>query len=375
MVSRTLNTLALAASLALTAVPLVPSASAAPADDVCRRARTVLGEDFRGASAERCQQALDAADEDRWQLWLDVAMAAEMTGDQDRAALTLERFVREADRRGRLPDHWAALRDEARTNISRLDAEVLKTKARVVINSIPEGAEIEVIGTARRANPDKTPTTRYFAPGSHSVRLVLEEPAINREITFSVTVGQTLELKVDLRPNAPSEIAITESRGAPVLGQRPAADAATPTEPTKSAASSATPVPAVEPRPTPDPEDASLVRNGPGTWTRVGTVAITVGGAALAAGTVFVLQAIGLDDEAACSGLACDVDRPLRSRVRAEASVAWDRALGALIVGGALVAGGITAIVRDTPDEPSSSTTISPWFSPDGAGFSTNVRF
>jgi len=375
MVSHTLNTLALAASLALTAGTFVRSASAAPADDVCARARTILGEELRDASVERCQQALDSADEDRWQLWLDVAMAAEMTGDQDRAALTLERFVREADRRGRLPDHWAALRDEARSNVGRLDAEVLKTKARVVINSIPEGAEIDVSGTARRANPDKTPATRYFAPGSHSVRLVLAEPAVNRELTFSVTAGQTLELKVDLRPGAPSEISITESPGTTVLGQRPGPDSAPPTEPTKPAASAATPAPTVEPRSAPDPEDASLVRNGPGTWSRVGTVAITVGGAALAAGTVFVLQAIGLDDEAACSGLACDVDGPLRSRVRAEASVAWDRALGSLIAGGVLVAGGITAIIRDTPDEPTSSTTISPWFSTDGAGFSTNVRF
>lgn len=364
----------------------------------CRKARSVLGEEFKDATEERCQQAMDNADEDRWQLWLDVATAAELSGDLDRAALTLDRFVRDADRRGRLPSHWAAIRDEARTTISRLDTEVLKTKARVIINTTPEGAEVEVVGTTKRPGNERTPTTRYFAPGSHTLRIVKDEA--NREVAFTVTAGQAIELKVDLRPDAPSDLAVTETKAPGVLGSQPTVEvvkttpttgntvttnpkdassggaATDPSDPANAAGPKADPTDApVEPRPTLDPEDPPLVREPTGTWTKVGTVAITLGGASLAAGVVFVLQAAGLDDEAACSGLACEVDQPLRARVKDEASVAWARAAGSLIAGALLVGGGITAIVRDTPDKPTSSTTISPWLSPDGAGLSGTVRF
>lgn len=369
----------------------------------CRKARSVLGEEFKDATEERCQQALDTADEERWELWLAVASAAELSGDLDRAALSLDRFVRDADKRGRLPSHWAAIRDEARTTIARLDGEVLKTRARVTINSLPEGAEVEVVGVAKRPNAERTPTTRYFAPGNHTLRLVLDTN-VNREVAFSVKAGQAIELKVDLRPDAPKDLAVTETKAPAVLGSQASVEVvkAGPTDDktvTKTPADASTgqtgPGSAndpgatdgtaggtaggaagkVEPRPTPDPDDLALVKRETGTWTKVGTVAVALGGASLAAGVVFVLQATGLDDEAACSGLACEVDQPLRARVRDEASVAWTRAAGALIAGAILVGGGITAIIKDEPDEPKTSTTISPWFSPEGAGVSGTVRF
>lgn len=379
----------------------------------CRKARSVLGEEFKDATEERCQQALDSADEERWELWLAVASAAELSGDLDRAALSLDRFVRDADKRGRLPSHWAAIRDEARTTIARLDGEVLKTRARVTITSVPEGAEVEVVGTAKRPNAERTPTTRYFAPGNHTLRLVLDTN-VNREVAFSVKAGQAIELKVDLRPDAPKDLAVTETKAPAVLGSQASVEVVK-TGPTDDKTVTKTPADAstgqtgpgsandpgasdgtaaattgsgdpagsppggttgtVEPRPVPDPDDLSLVKRETGTWTKVGTVAIALGGASLAAGVVFVLQATGLDDEAACSGLACEVDQPLRARVKDEASVAWTRAAGALIAGAILVGGGITAIIKDEPDEPASSTTISPWFSPEGAGVSGLVRF
>lgn len=376
----------------------------------CRKARSVLGEEFKDATEERCQQALDSADEERWELWLAVASAAELSGDLDRAALSLDRFVRDADKRGRLPSHWAAIRDEARTTIARLDGEVLKTKARVTITSTPEGAEVEVVGTAKRPNTERTPTTRYFAPGNHTLRLVLDTN-VNREVAFTVKAGQAIELKVDLRPDAPKDLAVTETKAPAVLGSQASVEVVK-TGPTDDKTVTKTPADAssgqtgpgsandpgasngaaagggdpagnpaggdtgtVEPRPVPDPDDLALVKRETGTWTKVGTVAVALGGASLAAGVVFVLQASGLDDQAACSGLACEVDQPLRARVKDEASVAWTRAAGALIAGAILVGGGITAIIKDEPDEPTSSTTISPWFSPEGAGVSGLVRF
>jgi hypothetical protein len=380
---------------------------------ICRKARSVLGEEFKDATEERCQQALDTADEERWELWLAVASAAELSGDLDRAALSLDRFVRDADKRGRLPSHWAAIRDEARTTIARLDGEVLKTKARVTITSMPEGAEVELVGTPKRPNAERTPTTRYFTPGNHTLRLVLD-PDINREVAFTVKAGQALELKVDLRPDAPKDLAVTETKAPAVLGSQASVEVVK-TTPTDNKTVTTTPADAstgqtgpgstndpaagtkdggtgtaggtsstdgtsgstgkVEPRPVPDPDDLALVKRETGTWTKVGTVAVALGGASLAAGVVFILQATGLDDEAACSGLACEVDQPLRARVKDEASVAWTRAAGALIAGAILVGGGITAIVKDEPDEPAGSTTISPWFSPEGAGVSGLVRF
>lgn len=375
--------------LPLVLLPLASHPTLAAESEVCKRARAQLGEPFKGATEAQCQQALDQADEDRWQLWLDVARAAELTGDLDRAALTLDRFVREADRRGRLSDEWASLRDEARTEMARLDAKVLETRARVVINSTPEGAEIEIVGTPGRPKPDTTPATRYFAPGAHTVRLTLREPRAQREVTFSVTAGQTTELKVDLRPGAPQDVAIVETPAPTVLGQRPPADSpgpSTPTTPSATPTVTPTPVgdpgsttptdlPPIEPRTLPDPDDVALVRSGPGPLTRIGTVAITLGAAALAAGTVFTLQWLGLEDEAECAGLACEVDQPLRARVRADAGIARDRAIGSIIAGVVLVGGGITAIIRDTPDEPTATTTISPWLSPDGAGVTTRLRF
>lgn len=390
MVKRTFAriTLALSPALALLAGP-----SHGAEGDSCRRARSVLGDEFKDATEERCQQALDIADEDRWQLWLDVATAAELSGDLDRAALTLDRFVRDADRRGRLPSHWATIRDEARTSISRLDAQVLKTKARVTLVTVPEGADVEIVGTPRRPNAERTPTNRYFAPGNHTVRVSLDANQ-SREVAFSVEAGQTVELKIDLRPTAPKDLAVTESRAPSMLGAAPSVEVVkvatgpnpadpkatgtttttTPADASSSANAQPTTTP-IEPRPLLDPDDPPLVSPETGTWTKVGRVAITLGGASLAAGVVFVLQGAGLDDEAACSGLACEVDGPLRERVKDEAGIAWRRAAGALIVGALLVGGGITAIVRDTPDEPAATTTISPWLSPDGAGISGAVRF
>ncbi|MBL8787459.1 MAG: PEGA domain-containing protein [Deltaproteobacteria bacterium] len=337
--------------------------------DPCKVAVEVLGKKAvkKTMKAADCQGLLDAAEEERWQLWLDIAAADELSGDSERAALALNSFVEGADARGtNLPAHWVVMRDDARTTIARLDKDLMEKRGRVTLTTEPPGAEVSFVGNAGSKVPEKTPktpVTAYFEPGTHAVRLLHRASNAAREVSFTVTAGKAVELKVDLRPNAPAELAVQETAGPAILGQKPGTE-------TAPAEVVATPV---ETRPDEDKEGPPIKRPGPSTWVRVGSVAVALGGAALAVGTVFVVQGVGLDDEAACSGAACDVDVALRAQVRREASVAWDRATGALIAGAVLVGGGIAAILL--LDDPEESTSFVPWIGPSGGGVTGQLRF
>jgi len=358
-----LVTLALAFGLGASARAAEPEAP-----DPCKVAVEVLGKKAvkKTMKPADCQALLDAAEEERWQLWLDIAAADELSGDSERAALALNRFVEGADARGtNLPAHWIVTRDEARTTIARLDKDLMEKRGRVTLTTEPVGAEVAFVGAAGAKIPEKTPktpVTAYFEPGTHAVRLLHRPTNAAREVSFTVTAGKAVELKVDLRPNVPPELAVQETAGPAILGQKPGVE---------------TPVadvtPPVETRPDEDKEGPPIRKPGPSTWVRVGSVAVALGGAALAVGTVFVVQGVGLDDEAACSGAACDVDVALRAQVRRDASVAWDRATGALIAGTLLVGGGIAAILL--LDDPEATTTFVPWLGPSGGGVTGQLRF
>jgi len=362
----------------LVALAVVPTARAAePADGLCKRAREMLGSDVieRGMTDEQCQLALDANEEERWQLWLDIATADELAGDLERSALSLNKFLAAAERRVRpLPAQWVVMRDEARQKVARMDVEILKTKGRVTLISTPEGAEA-IFARGVAANlPDKTPktpVTAYFEPGTHTVRLRVPATETAREISFTVSAGSVIDLRVDLRPGARSDTAISENAGPPVLGQLPPQDG----DPPRLEPSEDEPVTVIR-----EPYDGSD-RDGPPVRSpetsiirSLGTISIAAGGAALAMGMTFALVAAGLDDEAACTGGACEVDKALRTHVRRDADVAWDRATGTFIVGGLLVAGGIAAILLDDMDD-APATSLTPWIGPDGAGLSGQVRF
>jgi hypothetical protein len=343
--------------------------AAEPEEDACARARELLGAVEPGASAAQCQQALDAAEEERWQLWLDIAAADEIAGDHERAALSLHRFVVAADRRGlRLPAHWVVVRDEARATIARLDADILRTRGRVTLTSIPEGAEARFSEAAAARIPDKsprTPVTAYFDPGSHSVRLLDRLTDRSREVSFTLVAGGAVALVVDLRPGVPPDRAIVESRGEAVLGQRPVTgDIVAPPE---------GPPTVTDTFATDDFEGPPIREPGPSPLKSLGAVAIAAGTTAIAVGTVFALLASGMDDEAACRGEACDSDRTLREAVRRDADVHWARATGSLVAGGVLVAGGIVALLLDDGGEP--ETAVRPWVGPGGAGVGGRLRF
>lgn len=366
----------------LVALALCRTAHAAdPVDDTCARAKAQLGSGVieRGMSADQCQAALDSAEEERWQLWLDIAAADELAGDIERSALSLNKFLAAADKRPRpLSAQWVVMRDEARLKIARADVEVLKTKGRVTIISTPEGAEATVIGGGATL-ADKTPRaplTAYFEPGSHSVRLRIPATEATREVSFTVAAGSVIELRVDLRKGAKPDTAVSEYPGPPVLGQL-APNGDPNAEPPGDTPSDVGVVEAPKDGPIDDdPEGPPVRRSSSSIMESLGTVSIAAGGAALAMGVTFALVASGLDDEARCSGAQCDVDVGLRDHVRRDADVAWDRATGTLVVGSLLVAGGIVALIFDDGDDGDApSTTLVPWIGPSGGGLGGYVRF
>ncbi len=335
--------------------------------DACKKARLVLDEPLDGATEDQCLAALDAAEEEKWQLWLDVASALELKNDTERAATMLSRFVAQADSRGaRISEHWAAVREDVRAKVKKLEEGLLKDKGRVVIITTPEGAEVTFVGSNRAGPADKTPVTRYLAPGTHVARIIAPGSGEAREVTFPVGVGQHVEVKVGLEASGESTVAVDGQ----LVGRKASPEVAV-----------------SEPVGPPNPIEASpevgeepLGGEATGLWTRLGTAGITLGGAAVAVGIVFALQGAGLDDEASCSGEICNIDAPLRALVRADSDTAWGRATGAFIVGGALLAGGIVAVVLD-PDRAASAGSgafkprVTPWLSPDGAGLSGTVSF
>jgi len=347
----------------------------APSSDPCQRARETLGADVVGQAMTPadCQQALDSAEEERWQLWLDSAAADEQVGDRERAALGLARFVEAVERRtSRVPGQWVDMRERARATIARLDRELLGTRARVRIDSHPSGAAVTLAPEVAASVPERaprTPITAYFAPGEHRVQLLDRARDRPREVTFTVTAGRVIDLHVDLSGEAPPGAALHEKPGQPVLGRSSAVDPDAPVNADVDAeAPPVTPVDALGH----DDEAPPIRTPGSPLLATLGTAAVAAGAASLAVGVVFAVVGAGLDDEAACSGAACERHQKLRAEVREDADVSWSRATGALIVGGALVAGGVIALLLDD-DAP--APTVGPWLAPDGGGLRGAVRF
>ncbi|MFO0750696.1 MAG: hypothetical protein U1F43_34255 [Myxococcota bacterium] len=387
----------------ITLLATLMATTVARADDseVCQRARSVMDAGMaRSATPEACQRALDSAEEERWQLWLDMALAAEKGGDREQAVNGYSKFVDAADRRGqRLGEIWGHQRDDARTAIARLDTELLQKKARVTIASIPDGAEVTIVSGAILVpgSTQKTPTIHYFAPGSHMVRLFSAETKASREINFSVEAGQTLELKADLRAGAPTDYGIIEGAGPALRGQTPAADTGDPgmghgngsvVVEVQGGPDSHGPGGANGPGGPKGPDGDDDPDGPPQTVTHhsvfrtLGVVGVAAGIGTLAAGAVFLANGSGLDDEfraCAAPGSGCSAKAAALNALEHEADVQYTRSTVAFIVGGALVVGGVLALVLvDDGPEVAPATTgahVTPWMSPDGAGLSATVGF
>ena len=151
------------APLALALATLVSFSPAGPtlaAADPCAEARTIVGEDADGMSPAECEQVVDAADEERWQLWLDLALAHEQSGDYASALDYYGRFVTASSKRERpLTPAWQQVQQDSVASMARMDARLLETHARVDVTTEPVGGLVAFDGTADattgRAAPDR----------------------------------------------------------------------------------------------------------------------------------------------------------------------------------------------------------------------------
>lgn len=377
-------------SCCLVLIVLVSTTARADDSEACRGARDLMGaQAARRATAAECQRALDQAEEDQWQLWLDLGLAAEQSGDAEDAIVAYQRFVDAADRRGeRLMDPWTKLRDDMRTAIGRLDGDLLQKRARVTITTLPPGATVTVVsgGVPVRGDSERTPSTRYFGKGSHTVRLASSESGASREVRFTVEVGQTLELKVDLRPGAPTDHGVIEGVGPALRGQTPGGAPGT-NDPGAGKVIVEVEGPADQDRDPTDDEPPPQTRTLRSPVRTIGIAAAAAGVAALAIGAVFVTSGEGLDDELeACArpGSGCRGTAPELAALGRERDVQYDRATAAFITGGVLVAGGIVAILvfgdettvegQGAIDVPG-TTRVVPFAGPDGAGVTATMSF
>lgn len=330
-------------AIAFAATPLIAT-STAHAEDHCAEARALLGPKWVAPTSDAaCKEALEYAEEEQWQLWLDLAFAEEATDNLEAAVAVYRRFIKSTLRRGEgLSESWRKMREEATFTVGRLEETLTKTRAKITIDTIPAGLPVRFTKEARRGE-DATPVTRYLPAGEHIVVATDPTTGRTRELSFTVEVGQAREIKIDLRENSP--LGVVEKT---LPGDR--------TGSTQSAGGTADPVglPGVQVRmdddKTPPPRS---VQSGT-TLRRIGVGALGVGIAAAAVGTGFMLTSTGLSDEAACAGALCQVDTAARARAKGEASIAEDRALAGFITGGVFILGGALALIIDslTDDSP-----------------------
>lgn len=319
----------------------------------CDEARSLIGAEADGMSEAECQQAVDFADEERWQLWLDMALAHEHAGDHVTSLQYYKRFLANVEERQRpLSDAWQRVKDDATRAVARLDGELRAVRGRVTVTSTPDKATASFEGRPPPRTPLVTPFDQYLAPGSYTVELTHPSLPAPVKKTFTLERGQALTLAVDLAAEAAAAASPT------VLPPR--REVTTPTGGDPSA---------VATRRAPRRSNATTLES-------VGWLGVALGVAGLAAGTVFHVQGQGRVDEATCTDepwCAGTVDE--RARRRADGEDLKDRALVSWIAGGVLLAGGIVAIVLGGDDADEGEDTaagvrldaVAPTLLPDGS--------
>lgn len=344
-------------AVALMMVGLGASPVHADNSETCKKAGAIVGKKkAKALSQAECQQALDSSEEEQWQLWLDMAAADEQAGNPEKAIATLARFVDAADlREDKLAPNWAHVRDEARTTLARLDADLLKKKARVTFKVVPEGASV-TFPKGVQGTPEKTPVIKYFVPGEHVARVFDDATQKAREVTFTVEKGQKVVLKVDLLTDAPSGAGVLESEGPAVVGQNGKPGTGDPG--TGTGKDPGTGGPDGGPNTILEKDldtEAPPIAPPPNMWDRIGAASIGLGIAGLTAGAVFLAEGLRLDDNAACSGDACLFDQAQRAKIKGDAQISKDRSIAGFIIGAVFVAGGITALLLPDDDAPTAT--------------------
>jgi len=372
-----------------TLVLLTTHGAALAGDEPCARAAQIVGAEAQGMTPAQCQEVLDEADEERWQLWLDMALALEHAGDRIAAVQFYGRFLDSVAERGDRPlsDAWAKLHADARAAHDRIDAELLATHGRIRVRGTPRELLASFEGRASEAATHTTPFVHYLPPGTHRLQVHHRGTDTTREQTFELAAGQALELHLDLTPRLEAPDAPTVAREAAEEVEGAPGDAADKVE-TESAA-----------RPAPPTGDASLlaVRRAGAPASRTSTVrdvgwlGVALGVGATALGAVFYFQGDGLISESRCQDQPwCEPTTDERAARRSEGEELQDRAIITWIAGGVLLVTGITAILvsgagGDKPSEPAGEDAsdtagvtldhVSPALIPGGAGVQAGLRF
>jgi len=312
--------------------------SSAHADDHCAQAKTLLGPKWVAPKSDAaCKEALEAAEEEQWQLWLDLAFAEEATDNLDEAVVVYRRFIKSTLRRGDgLGMSWKKMREEATFTVGRLEESLMKTRGRITIETIPAGLPVRFTQEMRRGE-DPTPITRYLPAGEHVVAARDPKAGVSRELKFAVEAGQNRQITFDLRANSPLGVLEKTLPGDRTGSSQTVGDAGDPTE-----------TPGVHLRMDDDTTRPPRSSHSGTRLRRVGLAAIGVGVAATAIGTGFYLTSTGLSDDAKCAGTLCEVEAAALGRARNNASIAEDRALAGFITGGVFIVGGAIALIIDS---------------------------
>ncbi|MFT7580220.1 MAG: hypothetical protein ACI9MR_001889 [Myxococcota bacterium] len=319
----------------------------AAAPDPCVEAAQLIGSSTADMSSSECEEIVETAESERWQLSLDMALAHEQSAALESAVAYYRRFLAETTGRAKpLSDGWAKVQGDVRAAVARLEEKLLKSRARIGVRTQPEGAIAVFDGGVGVA----TPAIQYLAPGAHT--LEVSHPTTGQRLrrTFDVMTGQALTLDFDLRESATTP---TLSVDTSPTGEGPAPK---PAEETSS--------------------DAGSI------WRTVGVTGIGLGVASGVVGTILYLSGDGAIDDASCgSQPGCDPNEPRRARRRADGEDRKDQATIAWIAGGVLVVGGIVALIS-APDSPTSEVaagpqlrSVQPLVGPDGAGLGATVLF
>lgn len=313
---------------------LLAVAGTARADDseACRKAQQVIGDKAATMLPDECQEAVDAAEEERWQLWLDMGLAHEQASELVNAAQYYQRFLDGADQRERpLGAAWEKARADARASLERIDAELLRSYGRVDVTSTPSDAMASFEGKAAGMASFTTPFRHYLLPGEHMLQLY--SPTLGKTVdrAFSLSVGQKLALAVDLTAETPP--------------RRPAEKPVT----TKTT-----------PKATVSPPGGKPAREAPPVLETVGWLGVGAGAASLALGTVLYVQGAGLVDESKCSGEAfCEPTAAYRAKRKADGEDLETSGVIAWAAGAVLLGGGIAAIVLAEDDDASGASAAS----------------
>ena len=180
-----------------------------------------------GAAYFEAGLSLRPAATTRWQLLLGLALAKELSGELIDAAHTYRAFLSSARNHADAQGRWLERIDVATADLRRIESEILRTRARVDLQTSPP-ASVTLDGSPTEQT---TPLVLYLEPGDHLIALVSPRHG-SVDITLSVEPGQTPVIVRSLPPGQPAARAPPLAPAAPVT--EPAVAAAAPAPPAPS---------------------------------------------------------------------------------------------------------------------------------------------